>query len=121
LFSTLAFVSSGFLPSPIDKMVIGIQALCFALAALIVPKGGAIYASFITGLLLSILRPGFFPFSLLFSLFYGLIIEGLFCVFKVNNAKFVKPKRLILLLTIATAITGFVSMYYTTMIGIIVL
>jgi hypothetical protein len=56
-------------------MVIGIQALCFSLAALLVAKGGAVYASLVTGLLLSGLRPGFFPFSLLFSLFYGLIIE----------------------------------------------
>ena len=74
LLGTLAFVSNGFLPSPIDKMVIGIQALCFSLAALLVAKGGAVYASLVTGLLLSVLRTSFFPFSLLFSLFYGLII-----------------------------------------------
>ena len=30
IFGTLAFVSSGFLPAPIDKMVIGIQALSFS-------------------------------------------------------------------------------------------
>ena len=119
LLGTLAFVSNGFLPSPVDKMVIGIQALCFSLAALLVAKGGAIYASFITGLLLSILRTGFFPFSLLFSLFYGLLIEGFFHFFKVNREKFVRSKRLILLLTVATGITGVVSMYLTTMLCIL--
>jgi hypothetical protein len=119
LLGTLAFVSNGFLPSPVDKMVIGIQALCFSLAALLVAKGGAIYASFVTGLLLSVLRPGFFPFSLLFSVFYGLLTEGFFHFFKVNNAKCVKSRRLILLLTIATGITGVFSMYLTTMMGII--
>ncbi len=119
LLGTLAFVSSGFLPSPIDKMVIGIQALCFSLASLIVTKGGATYASLITGLLLSILRIGFFPFSLLFSLFYGLMIDSFFYFFKVKREKCIKSKRLILLLTIATGITGLLSMYVTTILGII--
>ncbi len=119
LLGTLAFVSNGFLPSPIDKMVIGIQALCFSLAALLVAKGGAVYASLVTGLLLSGLRTGFFPFSLLFSLFYGLIIEGLFYFFKVRKGKRVEPRRVILLLTVATGITGVVSMYLTTMLGIL--
>lgn len=73
---TLAFVSNGFLPSPIDKMIIGIQALSFSLASILVTKGGAIYASFVTGLLFSIIRTSFFPFSLMFSLFYGLLIDG---------------------------------------------
>jgi hypothetical protein len=119
LFGTLAFVSSGFLPSPIDKMVISVQALCFSLAALFVPKGGAIYSSFVAGLLLSVLRPGFFPFSLLFSVFYGVLIEGVFYFFKVNAGKHVKSRRLILLLTVTTGITGVASMYLTTMMGVL--
>jgi hypothetical protein len=119
LFGTLAFVSNGFLPSPIDKMVIGIQALCFSLATLVVPKGGATYASFITGFLLSVLRPGFFPFSLLFSVFYGIMIELSFHFFKVNCEKCVKTRRLILLLTVVTGITGVASMYLTTIMGML--
>jgi hypothetical protein len=119
LLGTLAFVSNGFLPSPIDKMVIGIQALCFSLSALLVAKGGAVYSSLVTGLLLSGLRTGFFPFSLLFSLFYGLIIEGLFYLFTVRKGKCVESRRLILLLTVATGITGVVSMYLTTMLSIL--
>jgi hypothetical protein len=100
-------------------MVIGIQALCFSLAALLVAKGGAVYASLVTGLLLSGLRTGFFPFSLLFSLFYGLIIETLFYFFSVRKGKCVKSSRLILLLTVATGITGVVSMYLTTMLSVL--
>ncbi|MCZ2856746.1 MAG: hypothetical protein O2U62_06600 [Candidatus Bathyarchaeota archaeon] len=119
LLGTLAFVSNGFLPSPVDKMVIGIQALSFSLASLLVAKGGAIYATFVTGLLLSISRTSFFPFSLIFSLFYGLLIDGFFSLFKVNEGNYVKSKRLILLLTVATGITGVVSMFLTTMLNII--
>lgn len=100
-------------------MVIGIQALCFSLAALLAMKGGAIYASLVAGLLLSVLRTGFFPFSLAFSVFYGLLIEGFFFFFKVRDENYVKSNRLISLLTLATAITGIVSMYTTTMMGIL--
>ncbi len=82
-------------------------------------KGGAIYASLIAGLLLSVLRTGFFPFSLAFSVFYGLLIEGFFFFFKVRYENYIKSNRLISLLTLATAITGIVSMYTTTMMGIL--
>jgi len=100
-------------------MVIGIQALSFSLASLLVDKGGAIYTSFVTGLLLSVLRMSFFPFSLMFSVFYGLLIDGFFHLFKVNEANYVKSKRLILLLTVATGITGVASMFVTTMLEVI--
>jgi hypothetical protein len=119
LLGTVAFISSGFLPSPIDKMVIGIQSLSFALASLIVPKGGATFASLITGLLLSALRVSFFPFSLIFSLVYGILIDGLFYLFKVQEKSIIKSKRLIILLAVATGITGVASMYFTTLLNVI--
>ncbi len=119
LLGTIAFVSSGFLPSPIDKMLIGIQTLSFALASLILKKGGATFASLITGLLLSILRVSFFPFSLIFSVFYGLLIDGLFYLFKVQDGNKIKSKRLITLLAVATGITGVASMYFTTLLDLI--
>jgi len=119
LLGTLAFVSSGFLPSPIDKMLIGIQSLSFALASLIVAKGGATIASMITGILLSALRVSFFPFSLIFSAVYGILIDGLFYLFKVQDRNMIKSKRLIVLLAVATGITGIASMYFTTLLNVI--
>ena len=119
LLGTLAFVSSGFLPSPIDKMLIGIQSLSFALASLIVAKGGATIASMITGILLSALRVSFFPFSLIFSAVYGILIDGLFYLFKVQDGNMIKSKRLIVLLAVATGITGIASMYFTTLLNVI--
>jgi len=119
LLGTIGFVSSGFLPSPVDKMLIGIQSLSFALASLIVNKGGATLASLITGLLLSILRVSFFPFSLIFSAVYGILIDGLFYLFKVQDGNLIKSKRLIVLLTVATGITGIASMYFTTLLNVI--
>jgi hypothetical protein len=48
-----------------------------------------------------------------------LLIDGFFYLFRVNEDNLVKSKRLILLLAIATGITGVASMYLTTMLNII--
>jgi hypothetical protein len=119
LLGTVAFVSNGFLPSPIDKMFIVIQALAFALGSLLIAKSGAIIASFINGLLLSLFRAGFFPFSLVFSLIYGGLIDGVFYVFKVNEGTNVKARRLIISLGVVTGLTGFISMFLTTALGLL--
>ncbi len=100
-------------------MVIGTQSLCFSLATLLFAEGGAVYASLVAGLLLSGLRTGFFPFSLMFSLFYGLLIDGFFHFLRVNDGNYVNSKRLILSLTLATGITGVSSMYLTTMLNVL--
>ena len=117
---TLAFVSTGFLPSPIDKVLMLFQALAFALSSLALKKGGATVASLVNGGLLSISRIAFFPFSLLFSVTYGLLIDLLFYSLKVapRNSP-IKTKRLVITLALATGITGGVSMYLTTLIRLI--
>ena len=56
LLGTVAFVSTGFLPSPFDKIVIVFQALALALGSLIMPRGGATSVALINGALLTILR-----------------------------------------------------------------
>jgi hypothetical protein len=93
LLGTVAFISTGFLPIPVDKMFVMIQALTFALGSLMMAGSGGAYASLINGILLSILRTGFFPFSLIFSLFYGLLIDGFFQAFKVRKDNYVKSAK----------------------------
>ena len=117
---TIAFVSTGFLPSPIDKMFIMFQALAFALSSLTLKKGGATLASLVNGVLLSISRAAFFPFSLLFSVAYGSLIDLLFHVIKVTpKISPIKTERLAIALALATGITGVISMYITTLIGLV--
>ena len=117
---TLAFVSTGFLPSPFDKIVILFQALAFALSSLALKKGGATLASLVNGVLLSVSRTAFFPFSLIFSVSYGLLIDLLFHAFKVApKNSHIKTKRLVFTLALTTGITGVVSMYITTLMGLI--
>jgi len=118
MLGVVAFISKGFLPTPIDKMFVVVQALSFALASLLMRRLGATYASAVNGALLSIVRSGFFPFSLVFSIIYGLLIDGFFRIFKVKTDDHVKNVRLIASLTLSTAITGLVSTYITTLIGL---
>ncbi len=119
LLGTVAFVSNGFLPTPFDKMFIAIQALSFALGSLVIRKFGGTYVSLVNGILLSIFRSGFFPFSLLFSLFYGLFIDGAFHVFRVYEQGKIKTQRLVISLALVTAVTGVVSMSVTTSMGLL--
>ncbi len=117
---TLAFISTGFLPSPFDKILILFQALAFALSSLALKKGGATLASLVNGVLLSVSRPAFFPFSLIFSVSYGLLIDLLFYIFKIApKNSHVNTKRLIFILALTTGITGVTSMYITTLVGLI--
>jgi hypothetical protein len=119
LLGTLAFVSTGFLPSPFDKILIVFQALAFALGSLIITRGGATYVSLINGVLLTILRIEFFPFSLMFSLLYGFMVDCSFYIFKVRAKNGVSGTRLIAALIIVTAIIGITSMFITTLMGLI--
>ena len=120
LLGVIAFISKGFLPNPVDKMFVLVQALTFALASLLTRGWGATYTSVVNGVLLSVLRIGFFPFSIIFSVIYGLLIDSLFRVFEIKTGEDnpVKTRLVICLLTLSSAITGLVSMYLSVLIGI---
>ena len=97
-----------------------VQALTFALASLLSRGWGATYASVVNGVLLSVVRIGVFPFSLIFSVIYGLLIDSLFRVFEIKTGEdnHVKTRLVICLLTLSSAITGLVSMYLSVLMGI---
>ena len=118
MLGIIAFLSKAWLPTPIDKMFIVVQALTFTLASLLVGGWGATYASIVNGILLSIIRAGFFPFSLIFSVIYGSLIDGFTYIFKVKSNTKVKTVKLIASLTLSTAIIGLITIQITTMIGL---
>jgi hypothetical protein len=98
-------------------MFLVFQALTFALGSLMI-RFGATYASLVNGILLSMLRTGFFPFSLIFSVIYGLVIDGLFQAFGVKKENCLRSSRLIASMVAGTAITGLSSMYFSTLAGL---
>ncbi len=65
-------------------MLVIIQALLLAISSLLLGRIGATYVAIIGGLLATVLRVGFVPFSLIFAVLYGLLVDGLFYLFKVR-------------------------------------
>jgi hypothetical protein len=114
LFAVLVFISKTLLPTPLDKMLVVIQALFLGLGALTLSPFGATVVAAIAGLLTSAWRAPFAPFTLGFAVLYGLLVDAFSLLFRVragNGA--VRMKRLVAGVTLATAITGMAS-YYTT-------
>ena len=114
LFGAIIFLSKVVVPSPIDKMFIGIQALLLALGALLLKKMGATYVALIGGFLTSLWRISSAPFTFVFALLYGLFVDIFFLISKVNTTEDdVSVSRLVVSMTVSTALVGFIS-YYTT-------
>jgi len=114
LFAVLVFVSKIFLPTPLDKMFVVVQALFLGLGAIALSPFGATVVSGIAGLLTSAWRAPFAPLTLGFAVLYGLLVDAFLILLKVkaeNGA--VRLKRLVAGLTMATAVTGMISYYAT--------
>ncbi len=119
IFGAVISVFEIVLPTPIDKMLVVIQALLLALGALLLGRMGATYAAAIGGLLTTVWRVGFVPFSLIFAIVYGVLIDGFFYVFRVRVPHGdVKTGRLVASLTLSTAAIGLLSTYITVSIGL---
>ncbi|MEM2730240.1 MAG: hypothetical protein QXL56_07525 [Candidatus Korarchaeum sp.] len=122
LLGIIAFISKSLLPPVIDKVFLLMEALSFALSSILVIRWGATYASFVNGMLLSIARIGLFPFSLIFSVLYGLLIDGTFEYFKVKSLEDgvvrIRTLSAVLSLSLSSIVTGLVALFSTTMLGV---
>jgi len=114
LFGALIFVTKALAPSPINKMLVVIQALLLALGSLFVGKMGATYVALIGGILTALWDLALAPFTIFFALLYGLFVDSFFFLFKVDIVEGrVKASRLIAAMTLSTLLAG-ISSYYTT-------
>ncbi|MEM0079214.1 MAG: hypothetical protein QW118_03175 [Nitrososphaerota archaeon] len=118
LFSIIVFLSKIWLPSPIDKFLIFIQALCYALANLLIGRFGGTITGMVSGLMIQFWRPAFIPFTFLFAVFYGLLIDLSILIFKVRSSSNVPTLKMIYALSTASIILGVVSMYVTVSLGV---
>jgi uncharacterized membrane protein len=112
LFSAIIFVANFFVPPPINSLLIVVQAVILALAALFVGKLGATYVGLVGGVLSALSRPAFGPFTFAFTFLYGVLVDFFFAVFKAYpNEAVANRNRVILSMAFSTAIIGFVSYY----------
>jgi len=114
LFGIAVFISKALLPSPLDKMLVIIQALFLALGSLLSRSLGATKVAAVGAALTSILRPTLASFTIAFSLIYGLLTDVFIFVFRVKAPEGeVRAKTLMATTTLSTAITGLASYYVT--------
>jgi hypothetical protein len=114
LFSSIIFIANFFIPPPINSLLIVLQAVILALAALFVGKGGASYVGLAGGVLSAISRPAFGPFTFIFSFLFGILVDLFFLALKVtaSGEKTVDRNRAVLAMALSTAIMALIS-YYT--------
>ena len=114
LFGVIIFITKALLPSPINKMLIGIHALMLALGTLLLKKQGATFVSLIGGLLTALWNVAFAPFTLFFALLYGLLVDAFFLLFRIDVAHGeVKATKVVAAMTMSTSLVGFASYYVT--------
>jgi hypothetical protein len=114
LFGVAMFVTTTFVPSPMDKMFVAVQAVFLGLGALLLRKLGATYVAVVGGILAASWRGSFAPFTFLFAIIFGLIIDTTFLAFKIYPAHGeVRMGRIVASLTLSTALVGSLSYYVT--------
>lgn len=121
VFGALIFVSKTLVPSPINKMIVVVQALLLALSSLLLGRFGATYSGLIGGVLTALWNLALAPFSFVFALLFGLLVDGLFFAFGVDMlGGEVNTTRMVAAMTLATVFVGVSSYYLTThLIGLI--
>jgi len=113
LFGALIFLVLGFLQAPTSDFLIVVEALLLTLSFLLVPKGGATYVGAVSGILISLVKPAFFPYDLVFGVLYGLMIDALGNILRAKDGPKVRTARLVLATTVSTGIVGLLAYYVT--------
>ena len=117
LFGSIIFITRVFVPSPIDKLLIVVDAVLLALAALFIKKAGATQVGAVGGVLAGLWRPSV-PFSFILVFLYGVLVDVFLYLFKVKaTVNGVKGNRLMLAMAFSTTIIAFAS-YYVTALGL---
>ncbi len=112
LFSSIIFVANFFVPPPINSLLIVVQAVILALAALLIGKGGASYVGLAGGVLSALSRPAFGPFTFAFTFMFGILVDCFFLTFDVSAPCCkVDKKRAVMAMACSTAIMALTTYY----------
>jgi len=116
-FGAIMFVTRVFVPPPIDKMLIVVDAVLLAISALFLKKAGATSVAAVGGILAGLWLPTFLPFSLIFTILYGVIVDFFILALGVKaTQKGVPQKTLVIAMALSTlaiaTISYFVFSYY---------
>lgn len=118
-FASIMFVTRIFVPEPISRLLIAVDAVLLALSALFVKRFGATYVGAVSGVLIGLLVPSFLPFSVIFAFLYGVIVDTFIFVFRVRaTEQGVNRSRLVVSMCFGTLLIAFLSYFTTTVLGV---
>ncbi len=112
LFGSIIFVTNIFLPSPLNYLIIVVQAVLLALSGLFIPKIGAMSAGAVGGLLTALIGGGALgPFTFFFAFLFGVYVDVFLSFFKVKGSpQGTSRNRLIAAMAVSTLLIA-VSSY----------
>jgi len=119
LFGVVIAVVKGPVPPPYADFLIIVEAPILGLSFLLLGRGGATYTELVNGLLQSVVKVSFFPFSLVIALLYGVLVDLLGTAFKANRGERTSSKRMVATLGVASIVTGLLAAYTSIALGII--
>ena len=113
LFGGLILVAIGFLPPPTGDYLIIVEAFFLSLSYLVVGRGGATYSGIVAGILLGIVQPAFFVVNIVFASQYGILVDATCLGLGAKRENVARTSRMMVAVTISTAIVGFGAYYVT--------
>jgi uncharacterized membrane protein len=119
LFGVIIAVVKGPFQPPYADFLIIVEAPILGLSFLLLGRGGATYTEMTNGLLQSVIKANFFPFSLVIALLYGLLVDLLGTAFKARIGDRSSSRRMVATLGLASIITGLLAAYTSITLGII--
>jgi hypothetical protein len=113
IFGVMILVVNGFIPAPTSDFFIVVQSVVLALSFLLVGRGGATYVGVVSGILITAVKISFFPYDLLFSVMFGVLVDALGAAFRVQEQGRARTWRLAVCMMVCTGVVGFTAYYVT--------
>jgi len=111
IFGVLILVTNGFIPAPDSDFLIIIQSLLLALSYLVVGRGGATYVGVVSGMLITVVKLGFFPVDLIFATLFGVLVDVLGSLLHVQKDGRANSLRLAVCMMVSTGVVGLGAFY----------
>jgi hypothetical protein len=114
----IAVIKGPFQPPYADLLII-VEAPIVGLSYLLLGKGGATYTEVVNGLVHSLFKASFFPFSLLVAIIYGVQIDLYSWLFRGSSNGHASTRRMFASLGLASTVTGIFAAYVSISLGIV--
>jgi hypothetical protein len=116
IFGVMILAIMGFVPAPTSDFLIVAQSFFLALSYLVVGRGGATYVGIVSGILITAVKISFFPYDLVFSIMFGVLVDVLASAFRAQEGGSggrARTPRLSVCMMISTGVVGFTAYFVT--------